>query len=414
MEELIKHYVDLLIIQYRTKMKAMATIEAFVKVVFADDSNEIFLNKIQNAYDLDTASLAQLNVLAKYIGYDDSLNLINNNYFRLSDTEGEDVTPGLSDTEGQYVGYPLLNYSGYTYTKVSLTGLTNVDFFRKVLKFLAEMKNEILSVGNIDRVLYKIFGEDISVEEGAKSITYIYSEAILDLFDGNVENIEAFIKKFFPRPMGCSLSVRQEYYYINAIPVGGAENHSVGTIFEMTMADNSVYYKTPIKFNFKEYEPSYYPNFHSFKVKIRVKMDSSAYYCGCWTTLSGDEYISGNTGDLALVKVSSYIDMLTGKTDFRQIVGSSNYTGKWTDITLTLDHKKYGTHTVWAIVECEGVETQIVNTMWGSPDWVDFSFLYGIAYNSGLSGSIDFKGCSIEIDDEVKWKGYTNKRIQGV
>ena len=62
MEELIKHYVDLLIIQYRTKMKAMATIEAFVKVVFADDSNEILLNKIQNAYDLDTASLAQLKV----------------------------------------------------------------------------------------------------------------------------------------------------------------------------------------------------------------------------------------------------------------------------------------------------------------------------------------------------------------
>ena len=80
-------------------------------------------------------------------------------------------------------------------------------------------------------------------------------------------------------------------------------------------------------------------------------------------------------------------------------------------ITLTLDYKKYGTHSVWAIIESEGVETQTINTMWGTPDWVDFTFLYGIAYNYGLSGSIDFMGCSIEIDDEVKWKGYTNKRI---
>jgi len=412
MEELIKHYVDLLIIQYRTKMKAMATIEAFVKVVFADDSNEILLNKIQNAYDLDTASLSQLNVLAKYIGYDDYLDIINTNYFKLSDTEGEDVTPGLSDTEGQYVGYPLLNYSGYTYTKVSLSGLTTVDFFRKVLKFLAEMKNEILSVGNLDRVLYKIFGEDISVEEGVKSITYIYSEAILELFNGNVSTIETFIKKYFPKPMGCSLSVRQEYYYINAIPVGGAENYSDGTIFEMTSTDNSVYYKTPMKFNFTEYQS---PNiFHTFEVKARVKVDSTQYSCGYWTTLSGDEYVSGNTGDLALVKISYYIEMLTGKTDFRQIVQSYNYANKWVDITLSLNHKKNGTHTVWATVECEGVETQKVNTLWGSPNWVDFTFLYGIAYNYGLRGSIDFKGCSIKIDDEIVWKGYTNKRLQGV
>ena len=417
MEELIKHYVDLLIIQYRTKMKAMATIEAFVKVVFADDSNEIFLNKIQNAYDLDTASLAQLNVLAKYIGYDDSLNLINNNYFRLSDTEGEDVTPGLSDTEGQYVGYPLLNYSGYTYTKVSLSGLTNVDFFRKVLKFLAEMKNEILSVGNIDRVLYKIFGEDISVEEGAKSITYIYSEAILDLFDGNVENIETFIKKFFPRPMGCSLFVRQEYYYINAIPHGGAENYVDGLIFTRDSGDYNVFFETPMKFNFKAME---YPVFHTLKVKARIKIidEESIYSAGYWTTLNGNEYSNTNMQDLCLIKDVNVFSMITNSVR-RDIISIGNYGNKWVDITLELNHAKYGTHTIWAIVECEGVETQTVNTMYSTPDWNNFPLLWGVAgsvslYPSSLNGAIDFKGCSVEIDGEVKWKGYTNKRIQGV
>lgn len=412
MEELIKHYVDLLIIQYRTKMKAMATIEAFVKVVFADDSNEILLNKIQNAYDLDTASLAQLNVLAKYIGYDDYLDIINTNYFKLSDTEGEDVTPGLSDTEGQYVGYPLLNYSGYTYTKVSLSGLTNVDFFRKVLKFLAEMKNEILSVGNIDRLLYKIFGEDISVEEGVKSITYIYSEAILDLFDGNVENIESFIKKFFPRPMGCSLSVRQEYYYINAIPHGGAENYlDENLIFTRETNDTSIFFETPVKFNFKEYESSYYPNFHTFEVKTRIKFSSSN--SGFFTTLDGEDFISSNMDNFALVKSGGYLMMLTHKTTFRNIVYGSGYADSWIDVTIELNYKKYGTHTIHAIVEKEGESPVVVDTLWGTDDWDETTFLYGLAYNIGLIGAIDFKGCSIKIDDEFKWKGYTNKRIQG-
>ena len=413
MEELIKHYVDLLIIQYRTKMKAMATIEAFVKVVFADDSNEILLNKIQNAYDLDTASLAQLNVLAKYIGYDDYLDIINTNYFKLSDTEGEDITPGLSDTEGQYVGYPLLNYSGYTYTKVSLSGLTNVDFFRKVLKFLAEMKNEILSVGNIDRILYKHFGEDISVEEGVKSITYIYSEAILELFNGNVSNIETFIKKYFPKPMGCSLSVRQEYYYINAIPHGGAENYlDENLIFTRETSDTSIFFETPVKFDFKEYEQSYYPNFHTFKVKVRVKFSSSN--TGLFTTLDGDSFIPSNMDNLALVKSGGYLMMLTHKTTFRNIVYGSGYADSWIDVTLETNYKKYNDHTIHAIVEKEGEAPVEVNTLWGTNDWSQTPFLYGLAYNMGLIGAIDFKGCSVEIDGEVKWKGYTNKRIQGV
>lgn len=402
MEELIKHYVDLLIIQYRTKMKAMATIEAFVKVVFADDSNEIFLNKIQNAYDLDTASLAQLNVLAKYIGYDDSLNLINNNYFRLSDTEGEDVTPGLSDTEGQYVGYPLLNYSGYTYTKVSLSGLTNVDFFRKVLKFLAEMKNEILSVGNIDRILYKHFGEDISIEEGVKSITYIYSKAILELFNGNVSTIETFIKKYFPKPMGCSLSVRQEYYYLQLDPINGAELDE-NYIFTNNQADvdprhNEVkYFKTKEQIDARNHSKDI-----EFRMKFKVSSARSGFFCADTSEISWNYFLSGYIFASRQLGISInanaygnvYVDLDTWYWVRMTHVANSN--------TWKVEYSTDGIN--YSLVYEYGYSLSIPAMYM----WLGAGASTGSAY--GLSGSVDFKETDIIIDGKsVLWT--TKKNI---
>lgn len=205
MEELIKHYCDLLILQYKFKPKARATIEAFVRALFEGQDGNIFLNELQNAYDLDTAQLTQLELLSKYVGYDSTLNIVNTNYFRLSDTEGLDITPGLSDTEDNFSGYPLLNYSGYTYTQTSLPGVAGIDFYRKTLQFLIEMKNEVLSLGNLDRLLYKYYGEDLYVVEGDKQITYVYNEIFLKLFDTQEDVIQTFIKKYMPRPMGCGL-----------------------------------------------------------------------------------------------------------------------------------------------------------------------------------------------------------------
>ena len=205
MEELIKYYCNLLIIQYRNKPKARATIETLVRALFEDINGKILPLEIQNAFNLDTAQLAQLKILAKYVGYDDNLNIINTNYFKLSDMEGNYETPGLSDYEDQYEGYPLLGYAGYTYSIDTLTGVAGIEFYRKVLGFLIDMKNEVLSLGNLDKYLYKHFENDIMVVEGDKTIKYVYSEAILKLFNLDATTIETFIKKYMPRPMGCGM-----------------------------------------------------------------------------------------------------------------------------------------------------------------------------------------------------------------
>jgi len=60
----INYYANLLIIQYRNKPKAVATIKAIVSLFLSDD---IFL-QVQDAFDLDTAVGVQLDVLGKYTG----------------------------------------------------------------------------------------------------------------------------------------------------------------------------------------------------------------------------------------------------------------------------------------------------------------------------------------------------------
>lgn len=63
-QELIDYYADLLILQYIGKDKAYATIQAY--------ATEFIMNQIvfavRDAYEVDTAVGAQLDVLAKYIG----------------------------------------------------------------------------------------------------------------------------------------------------------------------------------------------------------------------------------------------------------------------------------------------------------------------------------------------------------
>jgi hypothetical protein len=63
-EEIIKYYVDLLIIQYKSKPKARAHIETIIKNIIADQ----IYTQVRDAYDLETATGKQLDILGKYIG----------------------------------------------------------------------------------------------------------------------------------------------------------------------------------------------------------------------------------------------------------------------------------------------------------------------------------------------------------
>lgn len=63
-DEIVKSYVDLLILQYREKANARATIDVQVRPVIIDQ----IPTEVENAFDIETAVGAQLDTLGKYVG----------------------------------------------------------------------------------------------------------------------------------------------------------------------------------------------------------------------------------------------------------------------------------------------------------------------------------------------------------
>lgn len=408
MEEIIKYYINLLILQYRNKPKAKATIESLAKVLFEDINGEVFLLKFQNAFDLDTAELEQLKALSKYIGYSDSLNVIDTNYFRLSDYEGDDETPGLSDYNEQYIGYPLLTYSGYTYIIKSLSGSVGIVFFRKILKFLSEIKNKILSLGNLSILLYKYFGNDIYVEEGDKSITYVYSDSIYQQFNSDAILFEAFVKKYMPRPIGCTMTVVKAPFYLNLQAIGGAENYiDENFIYTRDSSSSAMFFKTFNGFNVGANQ--------KFEIQMKVKIDASYTSTNdwCYTAIDGDNEDFDKKYDFGLAKrsLTNSFAMINknnqGQVQYIDLLSYIGYTDTWVTINLKKD---VSDGSIIATMSVEGTQVQQVDSHWGMAQLENAYFIFG----EQLVGSIDFKECWIKQDNVITWKGITEKKPKGV
>lgn len=63
-DEIVSYYTDLLIIQYRSLVKAKATVDALVRPTVIDQLPV----SVQDAFEIDTAIGNQLDTIAKYIG----------------------------------------------------------------------------------------------------------------------------------------------------------------------------------------------------------------------------------------------------------------------------------------------------------------------------------------------------------
>lgn len=71
-KDLCDYYSNLLILQYRNKPKANATIKAIVPTATIDGLPQ----EVENAFDIETAVGKQLDILGKYIGFDRNVKLI--------------------------------------------------------------------------------------------------------------------------------------------------------------------------------------------------------------------------------------------------------------------------------------------------------------------------------------------------
>lgn len=201
MNELIRYFTNLLILQYRNKPKAKGTIEALVKILFSNTTNGIIALDVESAYDLNTASQKQLDVLGKYIGFSSKVNVIVDNNFKYAEYD-DSVYPdtGYSEYNDLVASFPYAEYRYSTYTERVL----NYDDYTKTLGFLSESKNSILSLGEIDRLLKKYFDGNIYIVEGDKEIEYHFLQGFLPELEDETQLL-IFVDKYMPKPMGCSV-----------------------------------------------------------------------------------------------------------------------------------------------------------------------------------------------------------------
>ena len=398
MNELIRYFTNLLILQYRNKPKAKATIETLATNLFSNDTGGIFPLDVENAYDLDNASQKQLDVIGKYIGYSSDVDIIIDNNFKYAEYDNS-VNPdtGYSEYNGSRESLPYAEYRYTTYLKKIL----QYGDYTKILGFLAETKNKILSLGEIDSLLEKYFDGLIYVVEGNKSVVYHYAQDFLTDFE-NEDQLQVFTQKYMPKPMGCSVSSVREPYYLNLIPYGGAESGvDEDFIYTGTADDVSKYFEMPYDIDVKSGD--------TVEISIKVKINGDY-------TLSGF-YQMKDSAQLALLK--RRVDGTITATGYGYTFALCQYADlvdEW--ITITVYNKPqqstglFGTVKMGDEIIAEDVSIPMIYNFTGRFQFA-IANIGQISYY-GFIGQYDFKECYIKKNNEYVWKGLTNKRVQGV
>lgn len=157
-QSLIDYYVDLLIIQYRGKPKARATIDALVKMVIADQ----IYTTVQNAFSIENAIGVQLDTIGKYAG---------------AKRTGFDFTGPITLTDDEY---------------------------RTLIKIAVSQNNAGSSLSDIQNFLQIFFAGAIFVfDHLGMRMSYLIDSDV-----GPLRLIQLFVRQGrLPKPMGVQLTV---------------------------------------------------------------------------------------------------------------------------------------------------------------------------------------------------------------
>lgn len=168
-EAIKTYYADLLILQYRSKPKARETVKMGAQIYLGDT----VLLQLQDILDIDKAVGAQLDIIGKILDVPRIIQGINPEvrYFSFEKTNAKGFSTKNKLSDGIWK-----NASNSLWSIYSLPD----NSYRLLLKFKA-IKNRLrASMGEIDNLLYEIFGNNIyMVNNTDLSITYYISDNIL-------------------------------------------------------------------------------------------------------------------------------------------------------------------------------------------------------------------------------------------
>lgn len=200
-DALIAYYQRLLIVQYRMRPKAAATVAALVAGVVAD----AIYTQVRDAFDLATAIGKQLDFIGKLRGvtrYFFTLN-VTKVFLPLVDYDDPNAGtyPGVADYDDAV--QPPSTYT-MTYEDFVSNTLTDGDF-RRVIMFLAAVHSCDYSYSTLDSICYNFFIGNVNLKiTGNMAITYQHLTSDTDDLFAIVKNMG-----LLPAPAGVSVTTQE-------------------------------------------------------------------------------------------------------------------------------------------------------------------------------------------------------------
>jgi len=198
LEKAKEHYKDLLLYQYINQPKARATIDLLVSQALVN----LLPNELVEAFNLDTATGSQLDILGEYIGLDRMVqSIIPRDYFTM-----DDYTAPLTAGAFGFTSYlnPVLNSDVSMYLYVFYAGANNRledSEYRTLLKLKAALNSSQNSIYDINTLLSGFFdGSIYCADQLDMTISYfILPELSRIMTIAKNENL-------LPKPMGVQIS----------------------------------------------------------------------------------------------------------------------------------------------------------------------------------------------------------------
>jgi hypothetical protein len=197
--ELIKYYVDLLIIQYKSKPKARATIEALISVLMITK----IIRDLKHSYNVDTARGPFQDILGKYIGLARTATgfAFDRDYFAYIAYSDNPPVPGKEGYGTYDIPFADVEFLAYESELQSKYELTDEEY-RIVQRFKILRNNLDMTTTNIDNAIFSIFGGAIIfTDHQDMAITYEVPEGL-----ANIAAI-AQTQDLLPRPCGVDLNL---------------------------------------------------------------------------------------------------------------------------------------------------------------------------------------------------------------
>lgn len=177
LEEIKDYYSNLLILQYRGKEKARKTVSLGVDVYTGDG----VVLQLEDILDIDTAQGAQLDIIGKILDCPRNVYGLVNDAEYFSFHKPTDLKP---DATGTSLGFSTIDdlgtgfFKSRNYNYQSIYRLEDRDY-RILLKFKAIINSVKGSWGGLDKALYSVFGDYLTLKNNKDlSITYFVDSSL--------------------------------------------------------------------------------------------------------------------------------------------------------------------------------------------------------------------------------------------